>query len=260
VKGAVGTVVQREDKVYARLEVSGAAEFPEEFVAACAHHYKRTTRDLVTFAKHRRAGRSFPTDYMIEGLTESTETHWDRVVVELGRYRGRGGRIFSQTKQSLDADKRVFAGPSVLDAQELPRIDDAWCVAEFICAELGLRTETWSRKGLRLAHVRYGMMLDWLTRDVAQRLVRESDGLARLDAWERYGLDPMRVAMEHGAVPDELDELASATGLYKRGALSPFGTPTKTRHTSERIAPESDPGFREIKALKERLARKDDAG
>jgi hypothetical protein len=60
--------------------------------------------------------------------------------------------------------------------------------------------------------------------------------------------------------PDELDELASATGLYKRGALSPFGTPTKTRHTSERIAPESDPGFREIKALKERLARKDDAG
>jgi hypothetical protein len=240
--------------------VIGTAEFPEEFVAACVHHYKRTTRDLDTFAKHRRAGRSFPTDYMIEGVAEPLETHWNRVLAELDRYRGHGGRIFSQTKQSLDADKRVFAGPSSLDAQELPGIDEAWCVAEFICAELGLRTDTWSRRGLRLAHVRYGMMLDWLTRDVAQRLARKRDGLSRRDAWERYGLDPMRVAMEHGAVPDELDELASAAGLYKRGALSPFGTPTKTRHTSERIAPESDSGFREIAALKERLASKDDAG
>jgi hypothetical protein len=240
--------------------VSAVAEFPEEFVAACVHHYKRTTRDLATFAKHRRADRSFPTDYMIEGADEPLETHWDRVVIELDRYRGHGGRIFSHAKQSLGADKRVFAGPSVLDAQELPNIDDAWCVGEFLCAELGLRTDTWSRRGLRLAHVRYGMMLDWLTRDVGQRMARERDGLARRDAWERYGLDPMRVAMEHGAVPDELDELASAAGLSTRGALSPFGTPAKTRHTSERVASESDPGFHEIAALKERLDSNDDPG
>jgi hypothetical protein len=98
------------------------------------------------------------------------------------------------------------------------------------------------------------MMLDWLTRDIAQRMARERDGVDRDDAWERYGLDPMRVAMEHGAVPDELDELTAAAGLYQRGALSPFGTAKESEFRHQWIPPETDPGFLEIAALKRRLA------
>lgn len=101
------------------------------------------------------------------------------------------------------------------------------------------------------------MMLDWLTRDVAQRMARERDGAARNTAWERYGLDPMRVAMEHGAVPDELDELASAAGLYERGALCPFGTPRESKFRHQWVPPEVDPVFLEIAAIKQRFAEPD---
>jgi hypothetical protein len=106
-------------------------EFPVEIVAACVRHYTRPTRDHSDFAKYRRERRSFPTDYAIEVPGESIEVHWNRVVAELEAYRGRGPRFFSQAKQSVAADKRVFAGPSRFDVQELPHLDDAWCVAEF---------------------------------------------------------------------------------------------------------------------------------
>ena len=229
-------------------------EFPDEIVAACVRHYKRPTRDHTEFGKYRRDGRSFPTDYEIELPGESLAEHWNRVVAELDAYRGRGPRHFAQSRQSVAADKRTFAGPSQLDAQELPHIEDAWCVAEFICAELGLRSDTWTKDGLRIAHLRYGMMLDWLTRDVAQRMARERGGIDHGETYERYGLDAMRVAMEHGAVPDELDEFVAAAGLNQRGAVSPFGAVKESSFRHERIAPESDPGFVEIAAIKVRLA------
>jgi hypothetical protein len=233
-------------------------EFPDQIVAACVRHYTRPTRDPSEFAKYRHEGRSFPTDYAVELPGESIEEHWTRGVAELEAYRGRGPRFFSQAKQSVAADKRVFAGPSRFDAQELPHVDDAWCIAEFICAELGLRTDTWTRDGLRLAHARYGMMLDWLTRDVAQRMARERNGVDHHEAYERYGLDPMRVAMEHGAVPDELDEVVAAAGLNQRGALSPFGASRESNISDQWIAPTWDPGFVEIQALKERLMAEPD--
>jgi hypothetical protein len=230
-------------------------EFPDESVAACVKHYRRPTREHPEFSKKRRAGRSFPTDYTLGTLDDSIEDHWNWLVRELEAYRGRGPKIISQTRQSVAADKRVFAGPSELDLQELPYIDDAWCVAEFICADLGLRADTWTKRGLGLAHVRYGMMLDWLTREIARRMVRERDGLERDDdGRQRYGLDPMRIAMEHGAVPDELDELAAAAGLYRRGGLAPFGTRRESRIRDQWIPPETDPGYLEIAALRQRLA------
>jgi hypothetical protein len=207
------------------------------------------------FSKHRRDGRSFPTDYAPGDPDASLEDHWNLVVRELEAYRGRGPRIFSQAKQSVSADKRVFAGPSELDVQELPYIDDAWCVAEFICAELGLRADTWTADGFGLAHLRYGMLLDWLTRDVARRMARDRDDAGWGEARARYGLDPIRVAIEHGAVPDELDELAAAAGLYERGALAPLGKPKESKFRHQRNSPETDPGYREISALKDRLAQ-----
>jgi len=222
-------------------------------VAACVRNYSRPTREFTTFARHRRGGRSFPTDYMIDQARESTEEHWDRVIGELAVYRGHGLRLLSQTRQSVAADKRVFAGPSDFDVLALPHIHEAWCVAEFICAECGLRSDTWTKAGLRIAHVRYGMMLDWVTRDVASRIARERDGVERREAWVRYGLDPMRVAMEHGAVPDELDELTSIAGLYERGRLSPFGTAKASAYRHEWISPESDPAYKEVAVIKKRV-------
>jgi hypothetical protein len=102
------------------------------------------------------------------------------------------------------------------------------------------------------------MMLDWLTRDGAQRMARERDGMKHGEAYARYGLDPMRVAMEHGAVPDDLDESVAAAGLNQRGALSPFGASRESNFSKQRIPPTWDPGFVEIQALKERLMAEPD--
>lgn len=238
--------------------------FPhDELLQACVRHYFRSPAPP-EFARHRRAGRSFPTEYAIltppstTGLwfppdEETLTEHWNRVVNELDKYRGRAPRIFSQTRQSVAADKRVFAGPSNADANALPHVEAAWCVAEFMCAELGLRADAWTTTGLKLAHVRYGMMLDWLTRDVAARMARTRDGLPIDDGWRLYGLDPLRVAAEHGAVPDELDALAAATGLYERGTLAPFGRKKGSRYENQWIDSETDAAFRAVAAVKKRL-------
>jgi hypothetical protein len=228
------------------------APFPhDKLLNACVGNYFREPPPP-EFARHRRAGRSFPTDYAIMGEDETLAEHWNRVVSELDEYRARGLRIVSQSKQSVAADKRVFAGPSDADVRALRHIEAAWCVAEFMCAELGLRADTWTKAGLKLAHLRYGMMLDWLTRDVAARMARTRDGLAIDEGWKLYGLDPMRVAMEHGAVPDELDELAASTGLYERGTLAPFGHHKDSRYQHQWIDPETDPAYRIVVAVKER--------
>jgi hypothetical protein len=130
------------------------------------------------------------------------------------------------------ADKRVFAGPSDSDLAALPHIEEAWWIAEYICNDVGLRADTWTTEGLRQAHLRYGLLLDWATRDVAQRLARERDGLDMKAAYELYGLDPYRVALEHGAEPYELDQLAARAKLRQIGTLAPdrlaplFGRPS----------------------------------
>jgi hypothetical protein len=96
-------------------------------------------------------------------------------------------------------------------------------------------------------------MLDWATRDVAQRLARDREELETRVAYNRYGLDPIRISLEHGAVPDELDELCARAGLRVRGTLSPIGTPKTSRYRDEWFDSSSDPGFREIAAIKKRL-------
>jgi hypothetical protein len=68
------------------------------------------------------------------------------------------------------------------------------------------------------------MLLDWATRDIAQRLARERDGLSIEAAFELYGLDPVRVALEHGAEPDDLDALAEEAHLRRRGSTCPWRT------------------------------------
>lgn len=216
------------------------------------------------FAEHRRDGRSFPTDYTWDDDEEVLD-HWNRVVRELNHLRPsrRLLKRLGQAKQSANADARVFAGPSDADAAALHHIDDAWSVAEFLCAELGLRTDTWkaaetskSAFGLQGVHLRYGLMLDWATRDVAQRMARERDGVDSHAAYERYGLDPIRVSLEHGATPDELDQLCAQAGLRARETLWPFGDSSlkRSRFLDEWFDPRNDPGFVEIAEIKERLA------
>lgn len=59
---------------------------------------------------------------------------------------------------------------------------------------------------------------------IAQRLARERDGLSIEAAFELYGLDPVRVALEHGAEPDDLDALAEEAHLRRRGSTCPWRT------------------------------------
>lgn len=239
-------------------------QLPDELVAACVRRYRRPTREHPSFAQYRRAGRSFPTDYVVTFEDEeSLLDHSSRVVRELDALRPRGllPKRLRQAKQSVNADTRVFAGPSDADVAELPHIEDAWCVAEFICAELGLRSDTWEAvthsRALRGVHFRYGLMLDWATRDIAQRMARDREGLDDHDAYDRYGLDPIHVSLEHGAVPDELDELCDRAGLRARGSLSPIGEAKPSRFRDEWFDPTGDPAFREIAAIKERIGREE---
>lgn len=247
--------------------MSTRPEFRDELVLACVRRYARPSREHPVFAQSRRGDRSFPTDYTWDDQ-ETLVDHWNRVVRELDELRPRGllPKRLRQSKQSVAADARVFAGPSDADAAELPHIDDAWCVAEFICAELGLRTDAWqpaarsrSSFGLRGVHVRYGLMLDWSTRDVAQRMARERDGSDSADAYEHYGLDAIRVALEHRAMPDELDELCARAGLRGRGSLWPTTAPEprSSRYRHEWFDSSGDPGYREIAAIKARLANEE---
>jgi hypothetical protein len=245
--------------------VAGLPEFPDDVLAACEKHYRRPREGNTDFTRFRRNGRSFPTDYppMPQELfgtdnAEALRAHVVRVAAELDELGGIGksrlvGRI-RQARQSTQADKRVFAGPSDADAAALSHIEQAWCMAEFICAETGLRVDTWTKDGLRRARVRYGLLLDWATRDVAQRLARERDGLGIEDAYELYGLDPVRVALEHGAEPDELDALAEAASLRRRGFLCSWGSgqasATAQKLRSERLA-QVEPGFSDLLAVVE---------
>jgi len=260
-----------------------AAEFPDRFVSACVHHYRRPTREPSVLAKYRRDGRSFPTDYEVRLVNfgddpiaaQILEIYWDYVVGSLPALEGSRfvPRRRRQAMRSTAADMRVFAGPSDADVAALPHIEEAWCVAEFICAELGLRTDT--RRAVEESgrlpdvHFRYGLMLDWTTRDVARRMARdagvalEGRGESLEDFewsppdWGRYGLDPIRVALEHGAAPDELDELYAAAGLRPRGMLSPFaphGRPTDGYFGDIWWdPPEPDAGFREIVEIRDRV-------
>jgi hypothetical protein len=242
--------------------VNAGLEFPDEFVAACVQHYHRPIRNHPLFAKHRRDGRSFPTDYRWDD-EEPLVDHWHRVIRELNDLRPSGRfRRLRQAGQSANADARVFAGPSDADIAALAHIDDALCVAEFLCAELGLRTDTWkaaeaakSSYRLRGIHIRYGLVLDWATRDVAQRMARERDGVDSHSAYERYGLDPIRVSLEHGVTPDELDEFCARAGLRDRESLWPFGESTlkRPRIRDEWFDPTNDAGYVEIATIKERL-------
>jgi hypothetical protein len=257
-------------KVIAVADENVGAEFPGELVAACVRRYRHPIREHANFVGYRREGRSFPTDYVAWGYwfartsgADSLLDQWNSVVRELDDLRPRRllPKLVRQAKQSETADRRVFAGPSDADVAELPHIEDAWCVAEFICAELGLRSETWeaveTAQALRRVHLRYGLMLDWATRDVAQRMARDRDGLDTEHAFNQYGLDPIRVSLEHGAAPDELDELSYRAGLRARGSLSPIGTPRSSGFRDEWFDSTSDPGFREIAAIKERIGREE---
>jgi len=190
------------------MEKHADNEFPENFVAECVRRYRRPSRDHPQFSQARIEGRSFPTGYCVGEPGEQFLDHIIHVLADLGEPENR----WKQAAQSTAADLRVLAGPSDQDHEALPHIDDAYCVAEFICDE---------QLGMRATHVRYGVALDWITRDVAQRLARDRDNATAEDRYRRYGLDPYRVALEHGADPKEIDDIAARATLRKPGTLVP---------------------------------------
>jgi hypothetical protein len=88
-----------------------------------------------------------------------------------------------------------------------------------------------------------------------ERLAVDEDNTSH-SAYERYGLDPIRVSFEHGVTPDELDEFCARAGLRDRESLWPFGESTlkRPRIRDEWFDPRNDAGYVEIAAIKERLA------
>ena len=89
--------------------MSRAPEFPPDVVAASVAYYGRETREYPD-SKHRRNGRSFPTDYELPSAEETIADEIVRIAHEVDAYRGAGPRTWSQTRQSVAADGRVFPG------------------------------------------------------------------------------------------------------------------------------------------------------
>jgi hypothetical protein len=185
-------------------------QFPEAFLAVVRQGVPLPARDGWLARRNRAPGnRSFPTCYPVPSVSrlytdEERQAHRVEILTELGIDVGR----WQQSRESTRADKRVFAGPSKEDIAELPHIRQAWSVADHLCDNVGIRTQS----GLN-AHARYGVLLDWATRDVAQRLARRGDALSQEGAYQKHGLDPFRIAYEHGVDPDELMELATQAKL-----------------------------------------------
>lgn len=182
---------------------------PQE-IAWCASKYRiRGKRNGWLYNRCRtKNNRSFPTGYPVPApsATLSREEEQHRVT-ELIDALGMGGSSRDRARHATAADKRVFVGPSNEDIAALPHIDEAWCLAEHLCHLAGMRATTVRRP------LGYGVLLDFATRDFAQRLGRQRDGLPIAVAHHRYGFDLLRIAVEHNSTPDELRQLAARAGL-----------------------------------------------
>jgi hypothetical protein len=229
-----------------------ASVIPDELIDACRQSYSRPTRDFEPFAQFRRDGRSFPCDYHIPDDADGT-TVVEHLGAVLAEFDMSGKRLpgLAHATRAKRVDQRVFAGPSDDDVAALPHIEEAFWVAEFNCAGLGLRADTWTVRGVNKAHVRYGLMLDYLSRDCAYRLAHQRDAAPDTAVWEVYGVDPIRIALEHGAVPDELDELLSELGS-KRGSICPWLAEAVKRPspgTRDLISPAGDPAYERVEQV-----------
>jgi hypothetical protein len=153
--------------------------------------------------------RSFPAGYRVTDPTgldswEALKQREDELRHELGMEGGviRGAR--RRAKIATRADRRVMMGPSDEDVAALPHIEEAWCFAADACDQLGVRRSADPLH--RNPHVRYGLLLDFLTRDAARRLAQRREEIDERDACDRYGVDVLRVSLEHGVTPDVIGE------------------------------------------------------
>lgn len=164
--------------------------------------------------RYRAAGnRSFPTGYPIpaEDFDAEQIAAWDGSVRrELGVKSGFMSG-FKNAKHATSSDRRVLVGPSDEDVEVLGReIYHGWCVSRGMCQQIGLYTPN----PLGNAKTREGVVLDYLTRRNAaglamQRGVVESEQAAG----QRFGLDVIRIALDHGVTPDALAPYLVKLGL-----------------------------------------------
>jgi hypothetical protein len=70
-----------------------------------------------------------------------------------------------------------------------------------MCAKLGIASADPLATN---PHTRYGLVLDYLTRDFAKQLHVGRHGGSDDEARQHYGLDVVRISVEHGVTPDAL--------------------------------------------------------
>jgi hypothetical protein len=168
--------------------------------------------------RYRASGnRSFPTGYPVPsevmmGHDDFAEIkEWEQSV---RRELGMDGGIFRGMRRrariATIADRRVMVGPSDEDVAAVGgEILHGWCLAKGECYKLGVARDD---PLVPNPPARYGLVLDYLTRDIAKQLhvLRRcaDEDVAR----ERYGLDVVRISIEHGVTPDALAPYLSRLG------------------------------------------------
>lgn len=202
---------RRQSPGLAERHAPAAVALPTEpEIAWCVKEYRIRGRRNGWLWNRRREldNRSFPTGYPVPPPdAELTQMELAERELALMRELGRVSRD-SRVRGAVAADRRVFMGPSDEDAAALPHVGDAWCLAEHACTLAGVRTRTGYNP-----HVRYGVLLDFATRDFGQRLARRRDGIAKQGAYRIYGFDPLRIAVDHNAPLDDVRVLAARAGL-----------------------------------------------
>jgi ferredoxin len=153
----------------------------------------RAVEDQTTGSSGQRDCRSFPTlGYFVpiddEEMLEY-ESYTDRLVAE-GQMLGSKGRA----QRATQADLRVTKGPSREDRDNIPYIQEAWEWGVLVCKRLRMKP----------FDLRYGVVLDCLTRFRAAALIKHRNFVWPETAYKVVGLDVNRILAEHNAQPRDV--------------------------------------------------------
>ena len=191
-------------------------EIAEGRVSDATAAYLLADPDRADYAQFRVDGRSFPTGYPVlsedaaRGDVGLVLEHEKQVRRDLGISGGRWRGSVKRARVASRADRRVMVGPGAGDAAALGQeIVDGWCLARGACAQLGIA----STDPLDTSpNVRYGVILDYLTRDRASFLAQLREDSPASETRARFGLDVVRISLEHGVTPDALAPYLSVLG------------------------------------------------
>jgi len=135
--------------------------------------------------------RHFPNEgYVVPRDDDADEQRYLALAIE-AKHLG----TFGRSKRATAADRRVMEGPTAADRANIPYVQEAW---DWATAAAG-------RLGLKPGHLRYGVVVDALTRLMAGMLIQERDDVDEQEAMRLAGFDPFWIQAEHNARPSDVD-------------------------------------------------------